>query len=218
MTKTNMENCKSSDNVNVPQVSLAPKKKISESASTLASRFKALLSRRRTSTKTFTAAVPPKNKQKTTVLQVACQQKIKATSTLKQTKTEISGAGNNGEMTDLGSTSTVSNEVPAKCTTESILVPSKKSAFSTSTTKATVADSTIVAPPLLGAIGAAKIEEESSIYIYNKQQVKEKVKCAIQEFTKGFREEEETLKVMIKQFDISYFLILSHCVLRPRWL
>ena len=100
-------------------------------------------------------------------------------------------------MTHLGSTSPVSNEVPAKCTTESILVPSKKSAFSASTTKATVADSTIVAPPPLGTIVAnkngspatAKIEEESSIYIYNKQQVKEKVKCAIQEFTKGNNEE-----------------------------
>lgn len=205
MTKTNMENCRSSDNINVPQVSIAPKKKISESASTLASRFKALLSRPRTSTKTFTAAVPRKNKQKPTALPIACQQEIKTTITSKQTKTNIFGARNNGEMIDPGSTSTASNEVPAKCTTESILVPSKKSTCSTFTAKATVADSTIVAPPSLDTIFAnkngspvtAKIEEESSIYIYNKQQVKEKVRCAIQEFTKGFREEEETLKAQM---------------------
>ena len=66
-------------------------------------------------------------------------------------------------------------------------------------------DSTTVVTPAVVTVVAnknppetAKIEEESSVYIYDKQQVKEKVKSAMQEFTKDFREEEEMLKVTIK--------------------
>ena len=207
-----MENCGSTENLNVPKVRSVPKK-ASETTSALASRFKALLSRPRTSARTFTGTAPPKVKQELradkTLHSVSVKKIIAPTKSTQDTKK--SEAGINAVSRGLCiSTTVVSAEAPEKSTKAPVLATCQRS-ITVASQKITKDSTTLKLPSSVDVaskndhssvitVPTANVEDSASIYVYTKQQVNEKVKCAIQEFTKEFREEEDTLQVLSNVF------------------